>query len=376
MSHPCATMAHMVRLLHCADLHLSVREAAYGLSVLDEILELARTETVDFLLIAGDLFDTFADAEALYAQVRAKLDGQSFSALFLPGNHECLRQGRGDLAAFDWGGLTLLNTIPFTFLRRETKGMRLEFLALPHRPAYDDYRTWDVPEKTGDVRIALAHGLLAGLVYAGPGDEEGGSALDPDLFARFDVDYVALGHVHRGRIFQTPDRILAYPGSARVWRAGETGEHGVYLLDLDGSAVPRPRFVPLRAAGRYVRIEIPLGLDGRLCGRAPLPADFGPGDAVELCLTGIVEDENRIARALAELSGELKNNVRILTIEREILVLPDIAAHPVARKFLETWEARFAEREAAGVSPDEIEVYLRARELGLREIKAILETHA
>lgn len=365
----------MIKILHCADLHLSEKEAAYGLAVLDEILGIVRDEAVDFLLIAGDLFDTFQDVESLRTRVRDALSAlEQCEVLFIPGNHEDLRRGRGDLNAFDWGAVRLLNEMPLAFLSRELRGLRVEFVGLGHRSSYDDYRDWPVPPKTADLRVALAHGLLAGQVYAGPDEEQGGAALDPDLFARLQVDYAALGHVHRGRLLPIGDCLFAYPGSARVWRSGEDGPHGVYLLEVDGGPLRRPEFRALASAGNFRRVELPLGLDGAAdAALQRIGGDWGANDWVEVVFTGIVEDENSVVRLEAELRAAWAGRLRRLDFERRVEVLPDIAAHPVARRFLETWEARYAALAAGQNDADRRAVLLRAREVGLQNLKQALE---
>ena len=64
----------MAKLIHTADLHLKAgEEKAYCFSVLDEIIALALSEKAGFLVIAGDLFDSFADFEALRKEVCLKL---------------------------------------------------------------------------------------------------------------------------------------------------------------------------------------------------------------------------------------------------------------------------------------------------------------
>ena len=103
----------------------------------------------------------------------------------------------------------------------------MEFLAVPHQEEYAGYDTWAVPPKAAPWRIALAHGIVAGMAYRGPDAEGGGSALDPDLFARFQVDYAALGHIHGRRHQVLGGLTMAYPGSG--------------LLPADASAKALPR---------------------------------------------------------------------------------------------------------------------------------------
>lgn len=53
-----------MKILHCADLHISAFEEAYAFSVLDEVIDVAGRERVGLLLFAGDTFDSYDDAEA------------------------------------------------------------------------------------------------------------------------------------------------------------------------------------------------------------------------------------------------------------------------------------------------------------------------
>src|SRR6056297_401052 len=89
------------RILHCSDLHLVCTGEAkeYGLSVLREILDIARDESVSLILMSGDLFDSRRDFETLLPEVDSllgeKLD--NVPMLLLPGNHEELVRGSGPL---------------------------------------------------------------------------------------------------------------------------------------------------------------------------------------------------------------------------------------------------------------------------------------
>lgn len=374
----------MSRILHAADLHLSGTDKDYGLAVFEELIETARREHADFVLFCGDLFDTFPDAEKLRGEFRRILGSPPFEFMYLPGNHESLRLGAGDLARLDLGAVTLLDVAPFRLERRECGGAPLEFLAIPHQDDYSGYGIWPVPPKGNAWRIALAHGVVAGMAYRGPDQEGGASAIDPDMFRRFGVDYAALGHIHGRRCQVHGSAMLAYPGSARVWRRNESGARGVFLIDLPGirppgaqggCVLPEPAFLPLESAGEYRRYSLPLSLEGALPDIESLARDWGRADHVELKLGGVVEDERAAAELEAALRVRFGSRVRRLDIDREdVSALPGISSHPIARRFLEAWADRMPR---AGAAPDqdraETGIWLRARELALNALKADLE---
>ena len=397
----------MLRLLHAADLHLSESEKDYGLGVLAELLEAARRERADFLLICGDLFDCFSDAERLRGEVRRLFESFGRSSggdlaggggsdrgivggsgagsggtgdceiLFLPGNHEGLRRGTGDMGRLDYGPVTLLDVRPFQLLRRERRGISVEFLGIPHQDQYSAYGNWQVPAKAADWRVVLAHGVVAGMSYRGPDAEGGGSALDPDLFARFQADYAALGHIHGRRHQVSGASILAYPGSCRVWRKHESGPRGAYRVDLPapGGARPgEPAFLPLASAGEYRHYVLPLSLEGEPPDLDREAAAWGPKDRVDLEFTGLVEDERVIARLDEGMRSRYGSRVRSLEVVRDgVAALPGISSHPVAREFLERWARR---PEAASPDHPDRAAWLRARELALRHLKDRLEKAA
>ena len=63
----------MTKIIHAADLHIEEgEEKAYCYSVLDEIIALALSEKARALVLAGDLFDSFGDFEALRSEVCLK----------------------------------------------------------------------------------------------------------------------------------------------------------------------------------------------------------------------------------------------------------------------------------------------------------------
>ena len=207
-------------------------------------------------------------------------------------------------------------------------------VGVPERPGYDDCRSWDVPAKAAPVRIVLAHGIVPGMAYTGPAasDEDGETPpgqLEPRLFRELAADYAALGHLHGRRQAVEDGVTLSYPGSARVWRRGESGERGVWRLAAGGNGVTS-EFVPLRAAGRYRVSEVPVELSGSV-DLAPLrPERWHRNDWVVLRATGVVEDENGLAGVLDGLRRRYTGAVRRLEIDaRGCEAMPGIASQPL-----------------------------------------------
>ena len=336
--------------------------------MLDELVDLCLEVQAQALLLAGDVFDSFDAAEALREPFRRRVERLAVRCrvLFLPGNHDEQRQGRRRLGALDLGPVTLLDRRPFSLVRFPEDGV--EVVGVPERPGYDDCRSWDVPAKAAPVRIVLAHGIVPGMAYTGPAasDEDGETPpgqLEPRLFRELAADYAALGHLHGRRQAVEDGVTLSYPGSARVWRRGESGERGVWRLAAGGNGVTS-EFVPLRAAGRYRVSEVPVELSGSV-DLAPLrPERWHRNDWVVLRATGVVEDENALAGVLDGLRRRYAGAVRRLEIDaRGCEAMPGIASQPLARRFLEVWEA------SEPRDPDERPAWLRARQLGLLAIR-------
>lgn len=357
----------MTRVFHFADLHLSERERSYSLDVLDEIVQLARCLEPELLLISGDLFDSFADLEALRGEFRARIDTlpESCQVVYLLGNHEDLQRGPGRVEAMDLGRILVKGERPFAYLAAR----EIDIIAVPHQESFAGYREWDVPAKAGRHRIVMVHGTVAGLSYAGLEDEEGGEAVDPDLFARLKADYAALGHIHARRQERRGNTLLVYPGSARVWRRGEAGPHGLYLLSLgDQLSV---EFLPLARAGTYVELDVPLSLEGAVDADSLPSVEWSEHDWVRLNLSGLVEDEHAVARNVELLESRFAGRLRRLTVNRDgVTVLPGIASDPLAQRFLSLWQ----QREPADQT--DRPAWLRARALALGEIREILEARS
>src|SRR6056297_3534812 len=95
----------MIKIIHCADLHLSVEEQDYSLPVLHEIIDTANEEEADYLILAGDTFDSFEQLIKLQKYFKDKISNlkKSCEVFLLAGNHEDRGRNNRKIADCDLG---------------------------------------------------------------------------------------------------------------------------------------------------------------------------------------------------------------------------------------------------------------------------------
>jgi exonuclease SbcD len=369
----------MKKILHCADLHLCSEgdERDYSMGVLDEIVSLTLENGAEYLVFAGDTFNSFNDAgslKELFKEQMKRLEGKC-AILLLPGNHEDIGRKKRSLTSFDLGippdHVLEKKDWPYILKRFDD----IEFLAIPHQEDYRDYNEWQVPPKEVKTRIAIAHGsVVPGIIFTGTVDdeEEKASVIDLDLFVRHGVDYAAMGHIHSGIEKRVGSLIINYPGSARVWRASdrETGPRKVSLVEIESTITVKP--LVLSKAGQYRPYRLFVSFDGNIEDLSGKSSDWGENDIVSLEFFGVVENEYIVSEAISILKKKYAQKVRIFNIEKNIYVLEGVSGQPIARKFLEMWEAKAPDKG----DEEALRSWYRSRELGLLKIREVMESRS
>ena len=109
---------------------------------------------------------------------------------------------------------------------------------------------YDLPRVQGVPVLGMVHGDLdaPGSVYA--------PLTSGDLRSR-QVDGWLLGHIHVPRLMEATDggAWILYPGSPQALHPGESGVHGVWLVEVEGGRLGVPRLHPLSTA-RYEVVEV------------------------------------------------------------------------------------------------------------------------
>ncbi|CCH90129.1 Exonuclease I SbcCD, subunit D [Modestobacter italicus] len=264
-----------MRLLHTSDWHIG--RSLHGSDLLAEqeevlgrLAEVVVAESVDVVVVAGDIYDRAvpsADATAVLDRVLMRLRSAGAAVVLTPGNHDSARRlafGAGLMARSgvhvravtpeldepvllsDEHGDVAVYGLPY--LEPEIARHELGLAdARSHEAvlaaAMDRVRA-DLFLRPGVRSVVLAHAFVGGGV---PSDSErdicvGGVDLVPA--AVFDgVDYVALGHLHRP---QTLSDRVRYSGSPLAYSFGEAGQvKQAWLVELDGAGLAGVRAVPL-----------------------------------------------------------------------------------------------------------------------------------
>ncbi|SFG34633.1 metallophosphoesterase family protein [Oribacterium sp. WCC10] len=232
-----------MKIVHCADLHLDSRLNAN----LDEkkaaerrqellgtwlrLLEYASKHEVSAILISGDMFDTAAvsstTANAVIASIKRHPEMVFF---YLKGNHDTdsfLNRAEllpENLYTFNdsWRMYRLSGNIVISGreLTNSFGGAKL--------PDNWAARTLNLREE--DYNIVMLHGQ----VVMSRGESEDAEEIHLPDYAGRNVDYMALGHVHRYMDGQLDGRgIWCYPGCLEGRGFDECARHGFVMLDID-----------------------------------------------------------------------------------------------------------------------------------------------
>jgi DNA repair protein SbcD/Mre11 len=279
-----------MRFLHTADWHAGKTlrnrsRADEQEKVFAEIVEIARCEHVDAVLIAGDVFESYApspDAERLVYSALAGLISSGIPAIVVGGNHDHPRR----LAALREILAPLNIFVRAEPQRPEAGGVieiraRHEIARIAVLPWVPDNKIVDIcqlmqPEDTwystyAEKVSAMCQRLAAGFsgetvnILAGHlfvfGAQTSGSerpvhvaqpfAIDPYRFPG-SAQYVALGHLHRPQEIICPTR-CCYAGSPLQLDFGERDQQKrVLIVDVKAGMPAHLESIPL-SAGRRLR---------------------------------------------------------------------------------------------------------------------------
>lgn len=257
-----------MKFLHAADIHLdspiknlslSEPEALFRIrratrEAFERLVDLALTERVSLLLLAGDLYDHDAPnmqiALFLRGQLRRLADA-SIPVVIVRGNHDAENRIT-PLLDLPENTRVLSARTPET-VRFDEIGVSVTGQSFVEGPVTDNLARGYPTPPPGTFNIALLHTSLAG----SPDHDSYAPCSLSDLTSR-GYDYWALGHIHKGEILSR-DPYVVYPGNLQGRHARETGPKGAVLVETEGSRVHSCRSVPLDGIRWH---QLPVSLDG------------------------------------------------------------------------------------------------------------------
>ena len=410
-----------MRILHFSDLHIGVEN--YGqtdpetglstrladfLSSLDEVVEYALTEDVDLVLLAGDAYkgrDPSQTHQREFAKRLSRLSEASIPSFLLVGNHD------------------LPNAVS-----RATAVEIFQTLQVPYLQVGSNLQNYTIPTKSGPLQILAVpwprrSGILSREESRGLTIEEVRQAvqdrmtqaiyakaesLDPDVPAiltghvtvngatvgtersmmlgqdhvllagdigRPQVDYVALGHIHKHQILRNENPFMAYSGSLqRVDFSEEGDDKGFCVVDMDPAAPQGKRLTDFDFhrldARRFVTVDVTVPV--------------GDPDPTSAVVRGIARKDvvGAVVRVRVTLPSEVEAQLRDSDIRDALSEAHYIAAinrespqearrtrlDAESAKDLQPMEALRLYLESRGVEPERQEKMLRhAEELVERE---------
>jgi len=330
--------------LHAADLHLdtpftsvggfppgvgdALREAS--LQAWSQLVEEAVGRHVDFVLLAGDLYD---GAERGIRAQRAFLDGVTRLAdagirtLLVHGNHDPVAEG--------WTAITEFPDLVTTFPPHRVASERFEVggeVVTVHGTSYAVAATSD--NLSHRYPVAAGGGFHIGLLHANVGGPTTGHAdyspCTVDDLRRCGYQYWALGHVHGRRVLHEHDPWVVYPGNVqgRSTKPTERGAKGAVLVTVADGVAAEPVFVPLDQV-RFVDVSVSIADQ----------ADVGAlMDQLEHLVDPTAHDDRSlVVRATVEGAGPLHD--QLAAASRRTDILDDLRRRGTERTPFVWWQS-------------------------------------
>lgn len=255
----------MIKILHSGDWHLDAplqlhsEEVSRSLrrtlqQIPDKIATLSKAKGCDLVLLSGDIFDGAYTTDTLRLLKNA-LEEMTVPVFVAPGNHDYVG------AASPW--LTEAFSSNVHIFTRQTIEYK-DIPALDLRVYGAGFTSMDCPGLLEDFRAVSPMKYNVGVFHADP--TQTSSPYCPVTAQQVEhsgLDYLALGHIHKGDSFKAGNTLCAWPGCPMGRGYDEQGHKGVLLVTLadtvNAEFVPldTPRFYDLEATPDTLSAVLP-----------------------------------------------------------------------------------------------------------------------
>ena len=242
------------RFIHAADLHLDSPFRGLGetsprlaellhsatFRALDRIVGHAIDSNSDFVVLAGDLYDSSDRSLRALVEFRRQMERlaeHDIGAYVVHGNHDPLN---------GWGSEFQMPPNVFVFdgeVRAQPVVRNGREIALVTGVSYTKERVTENLARSFQRTLGDVYSIA--LLHANVGSQSGHADYAPASIADLvdaGFDYWALGHVHTRAVLSTSPPIV-YPGNPQGRHARETGSRGCFQVDVDANGRTKLKFV-------------------------------------------------------------------------------------------------------------------------------------
>ncbi len=249
------------KFLHASDLHLDT--PFEGIKVFDpkisemlkdasikaweRLVDLAIAKDVDFVLLAGDIYDgTFRGVRArsrLLAGLR-KLSEDGIKVFIVQGNHDPVDEGGLIPKDQEIEGVYVFpprTSHRVAFSAKDGDSVEIHGVSYGSRSETEDLSTYLEQPSHNGFSIALLHASVGG-----DPNHEPYSPTTVTKLESLGFDYYALGHIHTRQLLST-DPLIVYSGNSqgRSPKPSELGLKGCYEVNVDRNSAPVLTFYQL-----------------------------------------------------------------------------------------------------------------------------------
>ena len=246
----------MIKILHSADWHLDspllfrspeqtqlLRKALSQIP--GKIAAICQEQGCDMMLLSGDLFDGPYAADTLLS-LRNALEQVGVPVFIAPGNHDFVGTDSPWLSE-RWPA----NVHIFTHPVMESKTLP----ELDCRVYGAGFTSMDCPSVLADFSPEHTERYAVGVLHGDPTQVNSPYCpITTQQVKQSGLDYLALGHIHKGDSFRAGKTLCAWPGCPMGRGFDEQGEKGVLIVTVDDTVTTQ--FIPLDTP-RFYDLEIP-----------------------------------------------------------------------------------------------------------------------